>query len=186
MHHWLSNTSTGQHRLPAGQIQVVSRGNSRKHLGFVPSSINTALSPCRTQVTGSAGFYHPQRLRFHFLIFLLTWRKASSVKQACLAQAGCTGKGFKGEQCEIRSSSAEHSPHAGWSSPSPGSVPCRTQTVPVWPVLHVLLAHCHLCSPRVPLPGLASCKITPASSLSCDNLSQSTQHRGSQARLLLL
>lgn len=99
----LSNTSTGQHSLPARQIQVISRGNSRKHLGFVPTSINTTLSPCRRQETGSAGFYRPQRLRFHFLIFLLTWSEASSVKQACWAQGGCTGKCCKGEQCEIRS-----------------------------------------------------------------------------------
>lgn len=137
---------------------MVSRGNSRKHLGFVPSSINTALSPCRRQETGSAGFYHPQRLRFHFLIFLLTWSKASSAKQACLAQGGCTGKHFKGEQSEIRNWSADPSPQAGWSSPSPSSVPCRIQTVPVlasaslpWP--HSLSPHPR---PAGTLPSLLS------------------------------
>lgn len=156
---------------------MVSRGNSRKHLGFAPNSINTRLSPCRRQETGSARFYHPRRLRFHFLVFLLTWSKASSMRQACLAYGGCTGKHFKGEQCEIRNWTAEHSPHAGWSSPSPCSVSCRIQTVPVLAsftplptfspgTLPSLLSYP---LPRQLSPGrviLPPCKITPASSLS--------------------
>lgn len=48
---------------------MINRGNARKHLGLGPNSINAALSPCKRQDTGPAGFYHPQRLRFCFLIF---------------------------------------------------------------------------------------------------------------------
>lgn len=59
----------GAHNVPDTQIQVINSGNSRRHLGLSPNSISSVFSPCRKQDTGLAGFSHPQRLSFCFLIF---------------------------------------------------------------------------------------------------------------------
>lgn len=113
------------------------------------------------------------KAEFLFPYILWTWSNASGVKRVSLAQGGCTGKCFTGEQREYGSWNAEHQPNpccAGWSQLSSQ---LRTTQDPAsirLPCLHSLsLSCCRLSSPQGSYPlGLPT---TCAASLSHDSLS---------------